>query len=105
PGHPDRNSRWAASNPAPRQTGLLGGEEIHPAGPHGNGSIMIPAQSDRARLDFAHHGVNGESGVSAITDIVAKKDKMTDTGAAGVRERGLKRLAVGVNVAEKSDPH
>ena len=83
----------------------IGGNRVHVGGANGNRSVMIPGEGDCAALDLAHDGINGESGVSAITDIVTHKDEAADAGAARVIEAGFKGLPIGVNVGEQSDPH
>jgi hypothetical protein len=89
----------------PRPIDGLRGNVVHATGAGADRSVMIAEQGHRAGLDLAHHRVHCERRVRAIADIVAEKNEATDAGTTGVLETRFERFAVGVNVAEKSDPH
>jgi hypothetical protein len=83
----------------------VGGNSIHSGSAGGNRSVVIARKRDSAVLDLAHDGIDGESRIRAIADIVAHKNETADAGAARVVEAGLKGFPIGVNVSEKSNPH
>ena len=89
----------------PRPVDRLSRNRVHATGATGDGSVMVAEQGHRAAFDLAHHRVDRKAGVGAVADVVAEKDETIDAAAACVVEACLERFAVGVNVAEQSNPH
>src|SRR6266516_2562511 len=74
--------------PGPCPFDRLRGYVIHTAGATGDGGVMIAEQCHCAGLDFAHHRVHRETGVGAVADIVAEKDKAADAATTSVVKAG-----------------
>jgi len=58
-----------------------------------------------AIVGAAHHGVDDGGGVGAVAHEVAEQCQAIDAAGARVRETGVERLDVGVDVREQSEAH
>jgi hypothetical protein len=78
----------------------LGGDRIHSAGAARYGGVVIAKQRDRASLDLAHDRIDGKAGIGTVANVIAEKNEAPDTGTTRVIKARLKRLAIGVDIAE-----
>ncbi len=76
-----------------------------PAVPLAMASSWLPSNTTAPSLSLAHDGVDGETWVGAVTDIIAQKNEPADAGAPCMLKARLERFSVGVNVAEEPHPH
>src|SRR6478609_2357021 len=61
---------------------------------------LKPRPIERVGGDLAHDCVDRETGVGAIANVVTQKNEAAYAGTFRMRERGLERFPVGVNIAE-----
>ena len=66
---------------------------------------MVAEERDGAFLDHAGDGVDDIGGIGTVADVVAEEHEASNPHAARVRETGVERLPVAVNVSEERDEH
>ena len=79
---------------------------VHPFGRAMHRRLVVVAENgDRALLHQRANGIDHIGGVGPVADEVAEKDDAIRLVTDGMGEAGVQRLAVGMNVREKSDAH
>ena len=68
-------------------------------------AVVIADERDRAARDERLDGVDGESRIGAVADIVAEKYEAVDAAAGGVSEAGFEGLTIAVDVGEQRNQH
>ena len=65
----------------------------------------LPSSATAPRADEFLHGVDDEAWIRAVADQIAEEDVALNRQACSVREAGLQRLAVAVDVGQECDQH
>ena len=78
---------------------------VHPLGHADRGRVVVAEQRDGAARRKLLHRVDDEAGIGAIADEVAEKHVPIDRMAPRMRETGLERFPVAVDVGEDRDQH